>query len=80
MRKQLLQLLRNRARVLRLLYFREVLHLQPSMELELISPWEIAKDKIQAIQDYTLLSIRALGNLFQNALEASARPNSKQHR
>ncbi|HEX3319783.1 MAG TPA: ABC transporter permease [Terriglobales bacterium] len=38
------------------------------MELELISPWEIAKDKIQAVQDYTLLSIRALGNLFERPI------------
>lgn len=38
------------------------------MELELISPWEIAKDKVQAIQEYTLLAVRAIGNLFQRPL------------
>jgi len=38
------------------------------MELELISPTEIAKEKIQSIQDYTLLAVRALANLFRRPL------------
>ena len=38
------------------------------MELELISPTEIAKEKIQAVQDYTLLSSSAIANLFQRPL------------
>ena len=38
------------------------------MELELISPTEIAKEKIQSIQDYTLLAVRAIGNLFRRPI------------
>jgi phospholipid/cholesterol/gamma-HCH transport system permease protein len=33
--------------------------------MELISPTEFAKEKVQAVQDYTLLSLRSLGNLFR---------------
>jgi phospholipid/cholesterol/gamma-HCH transport system permease protein len=32
--------------------------------MELISPADFAKEKIKSVQDYTLLSIRSLGNLF----------------
>ena len=32
--------------------------------MELISPVEFAKDKIQAVQDYALLAIRSIANLF----------------
>src|SRR6476620_1492644 len=38
------------------------------MELELISPTEIAKEKVQSIQDYTLLAVRALANIFRRTL------------
>ena len=33
--------------------------------MELISPTEIAKEKVTAVQDYTFLSLRAVGNLFR---------------
>jgi phospholipid/cholesterol/gamma-HCH transport system permease protein len=33
--------------------------------MELISPTEFAKVKIEAVQDYTLLSVQAVGNLFR---------------
>ena len=36
------------------------------MELELISPAEIIKEKIQAVQDYAVLSGRAIANLFRH--------------
>lgn len=36
--------------------------------IELISPAEFAKDKILAVQEYTQLSLRALGNLFRRPL------------
>src|SRR5438477_3269274 len=35
------------------------------MELELISPTELLKQKIQAVQDYAILSGRAITNLFR---------------
>ena len=36
--------------------------------MELISPAEYAKGKVQSVQDYVLLSLRSLGNLFQKPL------------
>jgi phospholipid/cholesterol/gamma-HCH transport system permease protein len=36
--------------------------------MELISPAEYAKGKVQSVQDYVLLSMRSLGNLFQKPL------------
>ncbi|MGA8765209.1 MAG: ABC transporter permease [Candidatus Sulfotelmatobacter sp.] len=36
--------------------------------MELISPTELAKEKVQAVQEYTFLSIRSLANLFQKPL------------
>jgi phospholipid/cholesterol/gamma-HCH transport system permease protein len=33
--------------------------------MELISPTEFAKEKVQAVQDYTLLSIQTVANLFR---------------
>lgn len=38
------------------------------MELELISPAEFAKDKVLAVQDYTVLAGRAFANLFRKPL------------
>src|SRR5438876_359562 len=36
--------------------------------IELISPSQFAKEKIQAVQDYALLSARAVANLFRRPL------------
>ena len=36
------------------------------MELELISPSEILKEKVQAVQDYAVLSARAVANVFRH--------------
>jgi phospholipid/cholesterol/gamma-HCH transport system permease protein len=36
--------------------------------MELISPTDFAKELVQAVQDYTLLAIRAIGNLFRRPL------------
>ena len=36
--------------------------------MELTSPTELAKEKVLAVQDYTLLSLRSLGNLFRKPL------------
>jgi len=36
--------------------------------MELISPTEFAKQKVQAVQEYTVLSARAIGNLFRKPL------------
>src|SRR5215471_4091272 len=36
--------------------------------MELISPTELSKQKVLAVQDYTLLSIRSLGNIFRKPL------------
>jgi phospholipid/cholesterol/gamma-HCH transport system permease protein len=36
--------------------------------MELISPTDLAKQKVQAVQEYTLLSARALGNIFRKPL------------
>ena len=36
-----------------------------AIELELISPTEIVKDKVQAVQDYAVLASRAIANLFR---------------
>jgi phospholipid/cholesterol/gamma-HCH transport system permease protein len=33
--------------------------------MELISPAELAKEKVQSIQDYSLLAARSIGNLFR---------------
>ena len=33
--------------------------------MELISPTEVAKDKVQAVQEYWVLALRSLGNLFR---------------
>jgi phospholipid/cholesterol/gamma-HCH transport system permease protein len=37
----------------------------PAPCMELLSPTDFAKEKIHSVQDYTLLSVRALANLFQ---------------
>src|SRR5690348_7669559 len=36
--------------------------------MELISPTEFAKEKVLAVQDYTMLSLQSLGNLFRKPL------------
>ncbi len=36
--------------------------------MELISPTELAKQKVEAVQDYTFLSLRSLANLFRKPL------------
>ena len=36
--------------------------------MELTSPSEFAKEKVQAVQDYTMLSLHSLGNLFRKPL------------
>ena len=36
--------------------------------MELISPTEFAKEKVQAVQDYIMLSLHSLGNLFRKPL------------
>src|SRR5262252_5318025 len=36
--------------------------------MELTSPTEFAKEKVQAVQEYTLLSLQSLGNLFRKPL------------
>ena len=36
--------------------------------MELISPLDFAKRSILAVQDYTFLSLRAVGNLFRKPL------------
>jgi phospholipid/cholesterol/gamma-HCH transport system permease protein len=36
--------------------------------MELTSPTDFAKEKIQAVQDYTLLAARSVGNLFRKPL------------
>jgi phospholipid/cholesterol/gamma-HCH transport system permease protein len=36
--------------------------------MEIISPTEFAKEKIQSVQDYTLLAVRSIGNLFRKPL------------
>src|SRR5678815_4749439 len=36
--------------------------------MELISPTEFAKQKVQAVQEYTLLSLQSLANLFRKPL------------
>ncbi|HXW92432.1 MAG TPA: ABC transporter permease [Terriglobales bacterium] len=33
--------------------------------MELVSPADFAKDAVQAVQDYTLLALRSVGNLFR---------------
>lgn len=57
-----------------LLYFVEALRV-PEIELRgrldsmrLISPSEFAKDKVQAVQEYTTLSVQSIGNLFRKPL------------
>ena len=34
--------------------------------MELISPADFVKEKVKSVQDYTLLSVRAIGNLFSH--------------
>jgi len=36
--------------------------------MQLISPTELAKEKVQAVQDYTLLCVHSLANLFRKPL------------
>src|SRR6266849_8063319 len=36
--------------------------------MELISPTELAKEKVLAVQDYTLLAIHSIGNIFRKPL------------
>jgi phospholipid/cholesterol/gamma-HCH transport system permease protein len=40
----------------------------PAPCMELISPTDFAKGKIHSVQDYTLLAVRSLANLFQKPL------------
>src|SRR5260370_5038801 len=39
-----------------------------ALELELISPFEVAKDVALAVQEYTLLSAQSLANFFRRPL------------
>ncbi|MBZ5549365.1 MAG: ABC transporter permease [Acidobacteriia bacterium] len=39
-----------------------------ALELELISPLEVAKDTVRAVQEYTLLAWQSLANLFRRPL------------
>src|SRR3977135_4342072 len=39
-----------------------------AFELELVSPFEVAKDVALAVQEYTLLSAQSLGNFFRRPL------------
>jgi phospholipid/cholesterol/gamma-HCH transport system permease protein len=39
-----------------------------AIELELISPFEIAKDIVRAVQDYTFLAAQSLSNFFRRPL------------
>src|SRR5260370_13055214 len=39
-----------------------------AFELELISPFEVAKDVALAVQEYTLLSAQSLANFFRRPL------------
>jgi len=39
-----------------------------ALELELISPLEVAKDTVRAVQEYTLLATQSLANLFRKPL------------
>jgi len=42
-----------------------------ALELELISPIEIAKDSVRAIQEYALLSVQSVANLFRRPIYAA---------
>jgi len=39
-----------------------------ALELELISPLEVVKDTVRAVQEYTLLAVSSLANLFRKPL------------
>ena len=39
-----------------------------ALEIELISPFDVAKDSVRAVQEYTLLAARSLANLFRRPL------------
>ena len=39
-----------------------------ALEIELISPFEVAKDIVRAVQEYTLLATQSLANLFRRPL------------
>jgi len=39
-----------------------------ALELELISPFEVAKEFALAVQEYTLLSAQSLANFFRRPL------------
>jgi phospholipid/cholesterol/gamma-HCH transport system permease protein len=39
-----------------------------AFELELVSPFDVAKDFALSVQDYTLLSLQSLGNFFRRPL------------
>jgi len=39
-----------------------------ALELELVSPFEIAKDLVLAVQEYTLLAARSISNFFRRPL------------
>jgi len=39
-----------------------------ALELELVSPFEIAKDLVLAVQEYTLLAARSIANFFRRPL------------
>ena len=39
-----------------------------ALELELTSPFEIAKDFVLAVQEYTLLAAQSIANLFRRPL------------
>jgi len=39
-----------------------------ALEIELVSPFEVAKDAVRAIQDYTLLAAQSIANFFRRPL------------
>src|SRR5258706_7353229 len=39
-----------------------------ALELELISPFDVAKDAVKAIQDYSILAAQSLTNFFRRPL------------
>jgi phospholipid/cholesterol/gamma-HCH transport system permease protein len=39
-----------------------------ALELEIISPFDVARDAVKAIQDYSLLAAQSLGNFFRRPL------------
>ena len=41
-----------------------------ALEIELVSPFDIAKDTVRAVQEYTLLAVQSLANFFRKPLYA----------